>query len=742
MAFTVGTVIGGRYEIHRIFGGAGRSGMGVVLACYDRKSGTPLALKTYQQGFYHDKALVDSFKRGALAWIHLDRHPAIVQAHGVFNVGERLFLGLELIAPDEHDRNNLSHYLLDPVPLRQALLWTIHFCDAMEHARIKGITPHRDIKPDNLMVTRTRQLKVSDFDLAGLGALSAPPEGTANITSGNATPGLTFINIGPGKFIAGTPPWMAPEQFEGEADTISDIYSFGVVLYQMANNGGLPIRPASDGDWGKAHATRIPLPLKGKLWPIIAQCLAKNRAERFGGANPAGAFTELREAATRLWSKVVPGETIPEMPQGATMEASDYSDKGVSLTELGLLDQAMQAFKKAIELDPKYPPVYLNAGVALTKKGNKAEAAKAYKKALSLDPTIAEAYNNYGLLMKDAGDLKQAEAAFRKAIHLKPELTGAYENLGILLSESGRKEEALQIITKAVEHDPSNPAHHYTYGVTLERMGRIEEALAQYQEAVRIAPHNGFYYNGLGTAYRMLGNMERAVECWQEAARLDPRNALCRFSLGIAFERAGFIDHAYRYYKEATSADPSLPDAYYNLGLMLANATLFDEAADCFENFVRHITPALAPHKEKAAGYIGDFRKQAEVVRKQEEDYVEAVYNHGHHLLNLGRYDEAKSWFDRALERKPDYASAIVGMGLYYERTNNLQMAADCYRKAIQTDPGYAIALNNLGWVNYHMRNYPVALEALAEYVRRAPPGQEKWVEDAKNLMEEIRRLL
>ncbi|MBF0291031.1 MAG: tetratricopeptide repeat protein [Nitrospinae bacterium] len=739
MTFNVGDVIGGRYQIHRIFGGAGRSGMGVVLACYDRKSGSPLALKTYQQGFYHDKVLVDSFKRGALAWIHLDRHPAIVQAHGVFNIGERLFLGLELIATDEHDRNNLSHYLRDPIPLRQALLWAIHFCDGMEYARTKGITPHRDIKPDNLMVTKNRQMKVSDFDLAGLGPLSAPPKGNAD-TSGSATPGLSFINIGHGKFVAGTPPWMAPEQFEGEADTVSDIYSFGVVLYQMANNGGLPIRPTSDGDWGKAHASRIPIPLKGKLWPIIAQCLAKSRVERFGGTNSTSAFTELREAVARLWEKAVPGEAIPEMPKGATMEASDYSDKGVSLTELGLIDQAMQAFKKAIELDPKYPPVYLNAGVALTRKGNKTEAVKAYKKALSLDPTIAEGYNNYGLLMKDAGDLKQAEAAFRKAIHLKPDLTGAYENLGILLSESGRKDEAISIIAKAVEHDPSNPGHRYTYGVTLERMGRIEEALAQYQEAVRIAPNNGFYHNGLGTAYRMLGDMERAVECWQEAARLDPRNAICRFSLGITYERAGYIDHAYRYYKESTQADPTFPDTYYNLGLMLANATLFDEAADCFENFVRYITPQLAPHKDKAAEYVADFRKRAEVVRKQEEDYVEAVYNHAHHLLNLGRYPESKVWLDRAMERKPDYAPAIVGYGLYYERVNNLQSAADCYRKAIQTDPGYAIALNNLGWVNYHMGNYPVALEALQEYVRRAPPDQEKWVEDAKNLMEEIRR--
>ncbi len=660
MSFAVGDIIGQRYEVRRIFGGAGRSGMGIVLACLDRANGSAIALKTYQQGFYDDKALVDSFKRGALAWIHLERHPAIVRAMGVYPIADRLFLGLELIAPDDDDRNNLTHYLREPVTPRQALIWTFSFCDAMEHARLKGITPHRDIKPDNLMVTRGGQLKVSDFDLAGLGKLATPPVDSGPSRAG--TPGLSFINIGDGKFVAGTPPWMAPEQFEGIADPVSDIYSFGVVLYQMADLGRIPIRPV-DSDWGKAHATRMPVPLKTKLWPLIAQCLAKSREERFGGLDPTKAFTELRQAAERVWEKVAPGELLPTPATADELAAHDYSDKGASLTQLGMIDEALKAYKKAISLDPSYPLAYLNAGVALAKKGNLGEAKKAYTKAIKLDPNLAEAYHNYGLCAEADGDLKQAEGAYRKALRLKPNLSHPAESLTALLSRTGRDEESVGVIEKIVKEAPYSAHAHYTYGVALEKTGRYPEAIAAYEEAIRLAPHRGDYRYALGNGYRLTGDMDKAMEAWGGAARLDPTHAMCRFSIALTYEKADNKATAYYWYKAATDADPTTPNPYYNLGLLLANATLFDEAADCFENFVRYLTPDLEPHREKAASYVPEMREKEKLKREDEKKYPEAVYNHGHQLLSLGRLDEAKIWFESAMARKPDYARPISASG-------------------------------------------------------------------------------
>ena len=372
MEFRIGQRIGGRYEVHRIYGGAGKSGMGIVYVCYDHKQGGVLALKTYQEGFFHDKALFNHFKRGALAWIHLDRHPNIVQAFGIFKLGQRLYLGLEYIAPDNQGRNNLSHHLKTSIPVFKAVKWAVQFCDAMEHARIKGISPHRDIKPDNLMVTRQGQLKVSDFDLAGLGRLKkvALLDQAKEPDSSNSAPGLTFIQKGNQNAIAGTLPWMAPEQFEGITDTRSDIYSFGLVLYQMAASGRLPIFP-ENGDWKTAHLKTSPPPLESPLWPIIKTCLAKQPDQRFGGGDPSRGFVLLRRDLVKLWKHLWPHEPVPEPPKGAAFKCGDHNDKGVSLAALSLYKQAIGEYKKALALKPDYAPAYLNIGASLAAMGRK-----------------------------------------------------------------------------------------------------------------------------------------------------------------------------------------------------------------------------------------------------------------------------------------------------------------------------------------------------------------------------------
>lgn len=739
MEFQIGQRIGGRYEVHRILGGAGKSGMGVVYVCYDHRNGGAVALKTYQEGFFHDKILFDSFKRGALAWVRLDRHPYVVQAQGVFKLGDRLYLGLEYIAPDDEGRNNLSHHLRGRISVEHALRWAVQFCDAMEHARARGITPHRDIKPDNLLVSRGMDLKVGDFDLAGLGELTQAPSGTEKSSEGRA--GLTFIQVGDGRFVAGTPPWMAPEQFEGASDARSDIYSFGVVLYQMAAEGRLPIN-ARDGDWQNAHSKQVPPPVRSPLWPVIEQCLAKLPSARFGGASPQQSFTALREALAEVWKRHLPGTPLTMPPEGKAFEASDHNDKGVSLAALGLNKQALAEYKQAIALKPDYAPVYLNIGVSLAALKKMDSAAKAYLKALKLDPNIAEAHNNYGLFLKERGRLEEAERSFRRAIELLPEMSGAYENLGVLLSESGRLDEAVTLMQKAVGRDPTHPGHHYAMGVALEKAQRFDEALQSYAKAVELNPNRAIYVYGLGNAYRFLGDMNRAVQCWQKAAELDPKDAISRFNLGIAYERSGQLPAACHWYEAAIAADPSSPNAYYNYGLMLAQERLYGLGADAFENFVRHAGPELASHIPTAQGYIPKMRADEQQYLEMMKTDPAAVYNRALGLLNLGKLAEARPLFDLALQMRPDYSAALCGLGIWHERNGDFQSAAECYRKSIQVDPGFVVAWNNLGWASYNSGDLKGAERAYEKYLAAAPPDQANWIQGARQVLAEIRKQL
>lgn len=738
MAFERGERLGGRYEIYAIAGDPGRSGMGTVYICYDHEHGSALALKTYHEDYFNDAKLLNHFKRGALAWIQLDRHPNIVQAHGVYDLAERLFLGLEYIAPDDEDRNTLSEHLQGSVSLESALKWGIQFCDGMEHARQRGITPHRDVKPDNLMVTRDGTLKVTDFDMAGLWNDVSPPHGAQEKDASHLS-AMTFIKVGEGKHVVGTLPWMAPEQFDGTTTVQSDIYSFGVVLYQMAAHGHLPCRPQRDDDWCAAHKNTVPEPLPTPLWPIIERCLAKRPSERFGSDSAELGFAELRAALAGSWRQHVPNQALPEAPVGATLEAADHASKGASLAALGLHDQAMAEYKKAIALKPDYAPAYLNAGVSLANKGDKAKAAKALKKALQLDPGMGEAYHNFGLLAKDAGELDHAERAFRKALEVTPNLSIALRTLGVLLSEDGRHDEAIDLMDKAVERDPTNAGFHYSYGVSLEKSERFEESVDKFVEAVRLRPQDPLYQYGLGNAYRYMGDMNRAIACWKQAVALDPKHAISLFNLGVACEGAGDLLTAYHYHSQSISADPAHPNPCYNLGVILAKHGLYGEGADHFQQFLDNITPDLEEHAEKARGYIVKMRGDEAIMQKNMQ-YPEGVYNRGNAYLNLRRLDEAKQYFDRALELRPGYPSALTALGIYHERRGDWDESAACHQRAIDSDPDHALAWNNLGWVHYNTGNHAEGVKAYSRYIRIAPEEQAQWVADAKQRRAEMQQ--
>lgn len=136
----IGDRIGDQYEVYRIFGGEGKSGMGIVYVCYDHESKQILALKTFQQRFLSSKEAINDFKHEALAWVHLDRHPYIVRAHATQEMDYRIFIILEYIAPDKDDRNNLTHYLKNPISLEKTLEWGMQFCRGMEYNDTLSIT--------------------------------------------------------------------------------------------------------------------------------------------------------------------------------------------------------------------------------------------------------------------------------------------------------------------------------------------------------------------------------------------------------------------------------------------------------------------------------------------------------------------------------------------------------------------------------------------------------------------------
>ncbi len=239
--FKKGDVIGGKYEVH---GQIGKGGFGLVLLVYDREDGDVCALKTFRDEFLADAAARGAFRREALLWVNLDEHPFILAAQYIEEFSGRLFVGMNYIAPDERGWVSLADHLVrfrNGQDADQALKWAIQFCRGMEHANAHGIEAHRDIKPTNILISQDGTLKISDFGLAAAAAHASPtgPSGSI-VTGGSDGVGLSVVLSG-GRRVSGTPGYIAPEVFRGEkADVRSDIYSFGLVLWQMAAGSRKP----------------------------------------------------------------------------------------------------------------------------------------------------------------------------------------------------------------------------------------------------------------------------------------------------------------------------------------------------------------------------------------------------------------------------------------------------------------------------------------------------------------------
>jgi tetratricopeptide (TPR) repeat protein len=658
--------IAGRYEIHRVLGGPGKSGMGIVYVCYDHEEKGVLALKTFQDEYLTSKKARDSFKKEALLWVMLDRHPYIVRAFWVQELDYRLFVACEFVAPDDEERNTLTHYLRQPISLKQALIWSIQFCDGMEYAVSKGVTPHRDIKPDNIMITRNGMLKITDFGLAGMWQGEGVVEGLRQAVGGEQK-GFSFLKETGGKIACGTPPWMAPEQFDGAADVRSDVYSFGVVLYQMASGGRLPFvarypKNASEEEakrfWREMrelHSTAVVSRLSSTIFPIIGRCLEKDPGSRYAG------FEQLRSDLEAVYKEEVArrtGEKLPLQPELTELDAWELSNKGVSLDNLGLHDEAIRTYREAIKTRPEYAEAHNNLGSALKAKGDVDGAIKEYQEALKIRPELADAHINLGDALDDKGDLDGAIEEYREAIKIRPEDADAHYNLGNDLKAKGDLDGAIKEYREAIKIRPEDAEAHHNLGAALKAKGDLDGAIEEDRVALKIRPEYADAHYNLGNDLKAKGDLDGAIKEYREALRIQPDDSMAHFNLGNALKAKCDLDGAIQEYREAIKIRPEYAKAHINLGDAL------DDKGDL-------------------DGAIEEYR---EALRLQPE-FAEAHYNLGIALEAKGNVDGAIEEYREALRIRPEYAEAHYNLGIALKAKGDLDGAIRAFEDFIRYAP-------------------------------------------------------
>src|SRR5215203_818978 len=276
MSLNEGTKLG-RYEIRSLIGAGG---MGEVYRAKDPKIGRDVAIKVLPSDFASNHERVERFEREAQAAGSLN-HPNILGIYDIDTQDGAYFVVSELLVGGEL-RDLLNE---GPIPIRKTLDYAQQIVSGLAAAHERGIT-HRDMKPENLFITKDDRVKILDFGLAKVRAQETNMHGSEDATRRALTdPGVVMGTVG----------YMSPEQVRGGAsDHRSDIFSFGVILYEMLTGrrafGGESVvetmhsilkEDVPDPD---ENVTRIPPALE----KLMRRCLEKKPEHRFHSAHDLG----------------------------------------------------------------------------------------------------------------------------------------------------------------------------------------------------------------------------------------------------------------------------------------------------------------------------------------------------------------------------------------------------------------------------------------------------------------------
>ncbi|MHC4470734.1 MAG: serine/threonine-protein kinase, partial [Planctomycetota bacterium] len=304
MSISLGDRLDGRYEVLEVHSG----GMGVVFVVHDLESGEKYAAKTTKEDLRDDDRVRSRFEREVRTWIRLGHHENLVEALFVKDLDGAPFLFLEYV-----DGPTLAALLKadGPLLLAQAVDIALMCALGLTHAQEQAVglgaegLVHRDVKPENVFLTRTRQAKVSDLGIAKV--LSADLDATAE-------------GVG-----MGTPFYVSPEQLKSarEVDGRADVYSFAAVLYEMLT-GELPLRAESlesqiyqilrvRPEPPSTVSSRVP----SALDELLLRCLEKDPERRPAGFRPvADALAALLADPTFL-ALESPGASCPSCGYGS-----------------------------------------------------------------------------------------------------------------------------------------------------------------------------------------------------------------------------------------------------------------------------------------------------------------------------------------------------------------------------------------------------------------------------------------
>ena len=720
----------------------GAGGMGEVYQAEDTTLKRIVALKRIAPQFGADEYYRRRFLKEA------ERASALTNQHiaGIYDVLEQegeIFLVMEYV-----EGETLRQRLKKPLPAEEFLPLAIQCAEALAAAHEKGIV-HRDIKPDNIMVTSSGQLKILDFGVAK----RLPRYDEATVTEAGAT---TIAGI------SGTPGYMAPEVLlEKESDGRADIFSLGVLFFE-ALTGQHPFRTESFLGTSNRILYEVPArvsslnPSVPPDWDlIVGKMLAKDPGERYATAQDLVRDLRALEHGAVL-SRVRPW--LRHLTRRANRRVAVIVLSLVALVAAAVL--VWEPLQRRLGLTPIPPQKNV---VILQFEAIGGLENQAYSDGLTeaLTANLTRLTATHALQVTPASEVRARGMATpeeaRKETGANLVLVGSVRREGdrvqvnySLVDPSTEQQlrtrtitsrasdpfalqdqvvdsvlDALEIDLRPEERsDVAAPrtTHPNAYEAYLQGRGymqdfykkeNIERALAAFQTALNIDPSYAPAHAGLGEAYwkkysyhtREARWVEPARQSCERAVKLDGKLAQAHICLGAVYTGTGAHEKAVEELSRALEIEPTNDKAYRDLGYTQEQLRQLDAAERTYRRAIQ-----LRPHYWAGYTWLGGFYyHQARYVEAAEQfwqvvslapDNFRGYYSLGGIYLAQGRYAQAVAMLERSVGLRPS-AEAYSNLGTAYFSLQRYQEAAHTYEKAVKLSPENYLLWGNLADAYY-----------------------------------------
>jgi serine/threonine protein kinase len=435
---TIGSTFAGRYQIIEELG---RGGMGILYKVIDKKIEEKVALKLLRPEIASDKKTIERFQN-ELKFARKISHRNVCRMYDVSEEEGTQYITMEYISGEDLKS---SIRRMEQLTIGKAISIAKQICEGLAEAHRLGVV-HRDLKPRNIMIDRDGNARIMDFGIA----------------RSMGTKGITEAGV-----MIGTPEYMSPEQVEGkDIDRRTDIYSLGVILYEMLT-GAVPFEGDTPLNIAMKLKTEIPqeprklnAQIPEELNSVILKCMEKDREKRYQSVEDL--FAELRRIEKRIptTERLFPGRVIP------AEKRAPFNLKKIlvpALVVIAVVIAGIAIWRFIIQprgTEPKPPPVppnvedYFKAGHEYWEKKKYSKAVDQFEKILAVEPENLEATISLATILKEQGKIEEAIPEYEKAIALSASDPRPYLHLGEIHEQKKELERAASFYKKFLDAAP------------------------------------------------------------------------------------------------------------------------------------------------------------------------------------------------------------------------------------------------------------------------------------------------